>query len=36
LRVQVGDDAALVLALRRTQSDAEFETTMRKVLGLTW
>src|SRR5580692_5265844 len=36
LRVEVGTDAALVLALRRTQSDAEFEATMRAALGLTW
>jgi NAD(P)-dependent dehydrogenase (short-subunit alcohol dehydrogenase family) len=36
LRVEVGDDAAMVLALRRSQSDAEFEATMRKALGLTW
>jgi NAD(P)-dependent dehydrogenase (short-subunit alcohol dehydrogenase family) len=36
LRVEVGDDAALVLALRRSQSDDEFEATMRKALGLTW
>jgi NAD(P)-dependent dehydrogenase (short-subunit alcohol dehydrogenase family) len=36
LRVEVGDDAAMVLALRRSQSDAEFEATMRQALGLTW
>ncbi len=36
LRVEVGDDAAMVLHLRRTLSDAEFETTMRDALGLTW
>jgi NAD(P)-dependent dehydrogenase (short-subunit alcohol dehydrogenase family) len=36
LRVEVGKDAALVLSLRRTQSDAEFEATMRAALGLTW
>jgi NAD(P)-dependent dehydrogenase (short-subunit alcohol dehydrogenase family) len=36
LRVEVGDDAAMVLQLRRTLSDAEFEATMRKALGLTW
>jgi NAD(P)-dependent dehydrogenase (short-subunit alcohol dehydrogenase family) len=36
LRVEVGDDAAMVLALRRDQSDAEFEATMRQALGLTW
>ena len=36
LRVEVGEDAAMVLALRRSQSDAEFEATMRQALGLTW
>jgi NAD(P)-dependent dehydrogenase (short-subunit alcohol dehydrogenase family) len=36
LRVEVGDDAAMVLALRRAQSDAEFEATMRQALSLTW
>jgi NAD(P)-dependent dehydrogenase (short-subunit alcohol dehydrogenase family) len=36
LRVEVGKDAALVLELRRTLSDADFETTMRHALGLTW
>jgi NAD(P)-dependent dehydrogenase (short-subunit alcohol dehydrogenase family) len=36
LRVEVGQDAAMVLALRRSQSDAEFEATMRQALGLTW
>jgi hypothetical protein len=36
LRVEVGKDAAMVLALRRSLSDAEFEATMRKALGLTW
>ena len=36
LRVEVGQDAAMVLALRRSQSDAEFEATMRAALGLTW
>ncbi len=36
LRVEVGDDAAMVLQLRRTLSDAEFEATMRQALGLTW
>jgi len=36
LRVEVGDDAALVLQLRRTLGDAEFEATMREALGLTW
>ncbi len=36
LRVQVGRDAALVLQLRRTLGDTEFEATMREALGLTW
>jgi NAD(P)-dependent dehydrogenase (short-subunit alcohol dehydrogenase family) len=36
LRVEVGKDAAMVLALRRSMSDAEFEATMRQALGLTW
>lgn len=36
LRVEVGGDAELILALRRSQSDAEFEATMRQALGLTW
>lgn len=36
LRVEVGMDAAMVLKLRRTMSDAEFEATMRQALGLTW
>jgi NAD(P)-dependent dehydrogenase (short-subunit alcohol dehydrogenase family) len=36
LRVEVGDDAAMVLRLRRTLGDEEFEATMREALGLTW
>lgn len=36
LRVEVGQDAEMVLALRRSLSDAEFEATMRQALGLTW
>jgi NAD(P)-dependent dehydrogenase (short-subunit alcohol dehydrogenase family) len=36
LRVEVGNDAAMVLELRRTLNDAEFEATMRQALGLTW
>jgi NAD(P)-dependent dehydrogenase (short-subunit alcohol dehydrogenase family) len=36
LRVEVGKDAAMVLELRRTLSDADFEATMREGLGLTW
>jgi NAD(P)-dependent dehydrogenase (short-subunit alcohol dehydrogenase family) len=36
LRVEVGTDAAMVLGLRRTLGDQEFEATMRHALGLTW
>lgn len=36
LRVEVGNDANLVLELRRTLDDARFEATMRDALGLTW
>jgi NAD(P)-dependent dehydrogenase (short-subunit alcohol dehydrogenase family) len=36
LRVEVGKDAAMVLELRRTLSDGEFEATMREALRLTW
>jgi NAD(P)-dependent dehydrogenase (short-subunit alcohol dehydrogenase family) len=36
LRVEVGADAAMVLDLRRTLSDQEFEATMRRALDLTW
>jgi NAD(P)-dependent dehydrogenase (short-subunit alcohol dehydrogenase family) len=36
LRVEVGADAAMVLELRRTLGDREFEATMRQGLGLTW
>jgi NAD(P)-dependent dehydrogenase (short-subunit alcohol dehydrogenase family) len=36
LRMEVGADAAMVLQLRRTLGDAEFEATMRSALGLTW
>jgi NAD(P)-dependent dehydrogenase (short-subunit alcohol dehydrogenase family) len=36
LRVEVGRDAAMVLQLRRTLGDAEFEATMREALHLTW
>jgi NAD(P)-dependent dehydrogenase (short-subunit alcohol dehydrogenase family) len=36
LRVEVGKDAAMVLDLRRTLRDPEFEATMREALGLTW
>lgn len=36
LRVPVGADAEMVLAIRAQQSDAEFEATMRTAIGLTW
>jgi len=36
LRVPVGEDAAMVLGARSTLGDAEFEATMRAVLGATW
>jgi NAD(P)-dependent dehydrogenase (short-subunit alcohol dehydrogenase family) len=36
LRVEVGADAAMVLGLRRTLGDQEFEATMREALRLTW
>jgi NAD(P)-dependent dehydrogenase (short-subunit alcohol dehydrogenase family) len=36
LRVEVGDDARVVLGARRTMDDASFEGAMRGVLGLTW
>lgn len=36
LRVEVGADATMVLELRRTLNDEEYESTMRQALGLTW
>ena len=36
LRVPVGEDAAMVLGARSSLGDAEFEVTMRAVLGATW
>jgi NAD(P)-dependent dehydrogenase (short-subunit alcohol dehydrogenase family) len=36
LRVEVGQDATMVLELRRRLDDATFEATMREALGLTW
>ena len=36
LRVPVGADAELVVAVRAAHDDAAFETTMRESLGLTW
>ena len=36
LRVPVGADAEMILAVRRQLGDAEFEAAMRAQLGLTW
>jgi NAD(P)-dependent dehydrogenase (short-subunit alcohol dehydrogenase family) len=36
LRVPVGEDAAMVLGARSALGDAEFEASMREVLGATW
>jgi NADP-dependent 3-hydroxy acid dehydrogenase YdfG len=36
LRNPVGDDAALIVAVRSSMDDAAFEATMRETLGLTW
>lgn len=35
-RVPVGADAEMILSTRAAMDDAEFEATMRAVLGLTW
>jgi NAD(P)-dependent dehydrogenase (short-subunit alcohol dehydrogenase family) len=36
LRVPVGQDAEMILGLRRRLDDQEFEHAMRKAVGLTW
>jgi NAD(P)-dependent dehydrogenase (short-subunit alcohol dehydrogenase family) len=36
LRTPVGEDAALVIDVRKQLDDATFETTMRGTLGLEW
>ena len=36
LRVPVGQDAAMILGLRRSLDDQAFEDAMRKVIGFTW
>ena len=36
LRVPVGQDAAMILALRRSLDDQALEDAMRKALGITW
>lgn len=36
LRWPVGDDANLILQVRNSLSDEDFEATMRETLGLTW
>src|SRR3954453_3512297 len=36
LRVPVGQDAEMILSLRRSLDDQAFENAMRKAVGLTW
>ena len=36
LRVPVGQDAELILGLRKSLDDQAFEDAMRKAVGLTW
>ncbi len=36
LRVRVGADAELILGVRKQLDDADFESTMRATIGLTW
>jgi len=36
LRVPVGDDANMILAVRKELDDAAFEAAMRETIGLTW
>ena len=36
LRVPVGDDAEMIVAVRTSSDDATFEATVRETLGLTW
>jgi NAD(P)-dependent dehydrogenase (short-subunit alcohol dehydrogenase family) len=36
LRVPVGQDAEMILGLRRSLDDQAFEAAMRKAVGLTW
>ena len=36
LRVPVGQDAEMILGLRRTLDDQAFEDVMRRTLGITW
>jgi hypothetical protein len=36
LRVPVGQDAEMILSLRRNLDDQAFEDAMRKAVGLTW
>ena len=35
-RVPVGQDAEMILGLRRSLDDQAFEDAMRKAVGLTW
>ena len=36
LRVPVGQDAEMILGLRKSLDDQAFEDAMRKAVGLTW
>ena len=36
LRVPVGQDAEMILGLRRSLDDQAFEDAMRKAIGITW
>jgi NADP-dependent 3-hydroxy acid dehydrogenase YdfG len=36
LRIPVGEDAEMVVAVRESSDDAAFEATMRETLGLSW
>ena len=36
LRVPVGQDAQVILGLRRSLDDQAFEAAMRKAIGFTW
>ena len=36
LRVPIGQDAEMILGLRRSLDDQAFEDAMRKAVGFTW
>ena len=36
LRVPVGQDAEMILGLRRSLDDQAFEDAMRRAIGFTW